>query len=289
MPGMDPEPMPDERAPRWIEYMRLDTLRASGAHRNPKAHDEEALRASITRWGFADSPILDERTERLVAGHGRVEDLGWRFDMGSTPPDGIRVAEDGMWLVPVQRGWASESDVDAEGFLVGHNHVGERGGWDDRELAETLTDIADEDLSALFASSFTEADIDRLIAQFDDTEQRVAPPDRLIERTDDEDDGSGTSRGDDPEHPQWHTVVIRQVNGTTRAAWLAHLDTFNGDEVAAFENLLGTADDVSEEVAAEAAMTRAGLLRVGKGVYIGRDPVSEPDDDEPHTTGSTPA
>ena len=82
--------------------MRLDLLRKSSAPRNPKAHDAEAMRASVTRWGFADAPVLDERTERLVAGHGRIEDLGWRFDMGSNLPDGISVADDGMWEVPVQ-------------------------------------------------------------------------------------------------------------------------------------------------------------------------------------------
>ena len=146
--------------------MPLDVLGRSRAPRNAKAHSEEALRVSITRWGFADSPILDERTGRLVAGHGRIEDLQWRNESGSKAPDGIRVTDDGTWEVPVQRGWASESDADAEGFLLGHNRVGERGGWDERVLAESLTDLNLEDPGILFATAFSEADLDRFIAKF---------------------------------------------------------------------------------------------------------------------------
>ena len=246
--------------PRWIEYMRLDALTRSSARRNAKAHDDDAMHSSISRWGFADGPILDERTGRLVAGHGRIEDLQWRFESGGQLPDGIRRADDGMWEVPVQRGWASTSDADAEGFLIGHNHVGERGGWDKRALADTLSELNEHDPGLLFATAFSEGDLDRFLSQFAEADKPTPAPEPVPvpERDTHRDDEDAPALPDpDPTHPQWHTVVIREVSGTTRAAWLAHVDTFNGDEAAALESLLGAA------------------IRDGAGVYVGSSATDE--------------
>lgn len=263
---------PDEQQqPRWIEYMRLDVLNRSSASRNAKHHDDEAMRVSITRFGFADGPILDERTGRLVAGHGRIEDLQWRYESGSKPPDGIRVADDGMWEVPVQRGWASESDAEAEGFLIGHNHVGERGGWDERALATTLSDLNAEDPGLLFATAFSEGDLDRFLAKFAEPDEGDTTERPERDDDDEDDDEADPPALPDPEHTQWYTVVIREVAGTTRAAWLAHVDTFNGDEAAALENLLGVSITASESIEERGAR----LLREGAGVYVGRDAADE--------------
>src|SRR5688572_25262262 len=98
---------------RRIEYMRLDVL--EGAVMNPKRH--ASLAASFTRFGFADALILDERTGRLVAGHGRRDQLRELHAAGSPAPEGVRTDSEGAWLIPVQRGWSSISDGDAEAFL----------------------------------------------------------------------------------------------------------------------------------------------------------------------------
>ena len=231
--------MTDPQQPRWIEYMPLDEVPA--APRNAKAHDDKAIAASISRFGFADGPILDERTGRLVAGHGRLDDLRWRRDQGKAAPDGVLVDEDGTWRVGVQRGWASRSDEDAEGFLIGHNRSGERGGWDDRILAETLQDLAQFDPGLLEAAGYVDRDVDRLIASFaaDDNDPSWGDGD---DDEDDEDDEEGGGEPD-PDHTQWHTVVIRDVTPTVRASWLAHLSTFNDDENAALANLLDADPD----------------------------------------------
>src|SRR5690242_1392328 len=98
-------------AGRRVEYVRLDELRP--APRNPKTHDSEGINRSISHFGLAELPLLDERTGLLVAGHGRLDELKRIHGNGSaTPPDGLRVDADGMWLVPVIRGWASRSDAD---------------------------------------------------------------------------------------------------------------------------------------------------------------------------------
>jgi len=122
-----------------IVYMPLGEIQF--AEQNPKRHHAD-LGASIGRFGFADAPIMDERTGRLVAGHGRVEQLLAMRKGGEKPPEGID-EEGGHWFVPVQRGWSSRSDAEAAAFLVAHNRIGEAGGWDDKALGELLASLAD--------------------------------------------------------------------------------------------------------------------------------------------------
>lgn len=124
----------------WVEYMFLDEIQP--ARRNPKLHDVDAIAASIDRHGFADPIILDERTQRLVAGHGTVEALAllWSTNPARTP-ENIKIS-DGRWQVPVSRGWASKDDDHAEAFLLTHNQSTMRGGWDTAMLEEMLDDLA---------------------------------------------------------------------------------------------------------------------------------------------------
>lgn len=148
---------------RRVEYLPLHEI--ARAPRNPKRHDQPAIRRSISRYGLAEAPLLDERTGRLVAGHGRLDDLAARHDAGEEPPDGVRVAADGTWLVPVQRGWASRSDDEAHAYLLVSNRAGELGGWDHPELAQLLTDLAAADEELLQVAGWTEdqlADVQRL-------------------------------------------------------------------------------------------------------------------------------
>lgn len=150
---------------RRIEYVRLDEL--ARAERNPKAHDHGTIRASVRRFGYAGSLIIDERTGRLVAGHGRLEALEQlaAADEGVEQlPDGLRRADDGAWLVPVERGWASADDDDAEAFLIAHNHAQEAGGWDRPELGGMLDEMARRRPDALDGTGFTRASVDELLA-----------------------------------------------------------------------------------------------------------------------------
>lgn len=151
--------------PRRIEYMPIDELR--GAEHNPKGHDKPRIANSISRFGFADASILDERTGRLVAGHGRHGDLLARKDQGKEPPEGVVVDDDGRWLMPVQRGWASRSDEDAQAFLVAHNRLTETGGWDEQGLLELLEGINDVDPELLDLTGYTEDDIEALGSSID--------------------------------------------------------------------------------------------------------------------------
>ena len=121
-----------------VEYLSLSSLKP--AKRNPKRHHIETVLASMLRFGYNVPMLLDERTGRLVAGHGRMEALKAAKASGQEPPDRIRV-KDGHWLVPVIRGVAFTDDKEAEAYLLADNQTTIVGGWDDKELKEILASL----------------------------------------------------------------------------------------------------------------------------------------------------
>ncbi len=147
---------PTARATR-LEWMPLGKLQS--ASRNPKQHSSE-IGTSIGRFGYVEPIVLDERTGRIVAGHGRREALMAMRRRGEAPPAGIR-AEGDEWLVPVVRGWSSRSDAEAEAYLLASNKLTEAGGWDNEALAELLKDLDAQD--ALDGVGFTEDEIEALV------------------------------------------------------------------------------------------------------------------------------
>lgn len=132
---------------RRIVAMPLTDL--EGAPVNPKSHHEASIEASITRFGYVEAITLDERTGRLVAGHGRLEDLRRREAAGEPPPDGITAHAKKGWLIPVQRGWASKDDAEAEAYLIASNRTTELGGWDEPGFDEMVARIAEQDRTLL--------------------------------------------------------------------------------------------------------------------------------------------
>jgi len=146
---------------RWTEYMPLDEIRR--AARNPKKHADEDLEASVARFGYADGMIYDERTGRIVGGHGRLDALGALKKKGAPPPDGVEVDGD-RWLIPVQRGWSSKNDADAEAFLVAVNNLVAKGDWNRAELVDMISGWGDD---ALAGTGFERDDVDELIASLE--------------------------------------------------------------------------------------------------------------------------
>jgi len=133
------------------------------ATRNPKDHDLGELVVSLQRFGFVGSLLVDTRTGRLLAGHGRLEALQQLRQKGLRPA-GIELAEDGDWLVPVER-WTSSNDVEAEAFLIAANRIGERGGWNQPMLEQVLADLARGGDAALAGVGFDLADVDDMITK----------------------------------------------------------------------------------------------------------------------------
>lgn len=149
---------------RWLEPMDIDTI--PRATRNAKAHATGAIARSVERFGYVEPMVLDERTGRLVAGHGRLTDLQARRAAGESAPEGVEVADD-RWQAPVLRGWGSRSDAEADAAALALNRVGEAGGWQHDTLAELLAELAvDPDL--LDVTGFDPGDLDNLLAELGD-------------------------------------------------------------------------------------------------------------------------
>lgn len=168
-------------AKRRLELIDLDELVA--AVDNPKKHDLDGIRDLIARVGFVEPPAIDERTGRLIAGHGRLEALKALHSDEEDVPDGI-VARKGRWFVPVMRGWSSENDAEASTYLLGSNRLSIRGGWYDGSLAAIMKDLGDLDPDLVRLAGWS-------------PEQSQAVIDGLLGARDDGDGGDG-DRGQDP-------------------------------------------------------------------------------------------
>lgn len=148
---------------RRLEYVRLDELRQHPRNPEFKDHDAAGIAASVNRHGFVEPPIVDERTDYLLGGHGRLEHLETARGNGEEPPEGIDVADDGMWLVPTILGWSSRSDAEALALMVALNRLPEAGGWKPRGLADLLDEISREPLG-LDGTGYSQDDLDAQLA-----------------------------------------------------------------------------------------------------------------------------
>lgn len=159
-------------AGRSIQYMPAAKL--VPAKLNPKEHDFGAIQTSMDMHGYVEPVVLDERTERLVSGHGRIEVLLALAKKGAAPPDGVKLDAAGAWLVPVVRGWRSEDDAQANAFLLASNRTSELGGWDNAALTEVLEDLAKS--NQMLGSGYDADDLDELLEQLGPP-PAVSPPD----------------------------------------------------------------------------------------------------------------
>ncbi|MGA5822218.1 ParB N-terminal domain-containing protein [Kitasatospora sp. NPDC094028] len=162
---------PPVQAPRWIAYMPLQAL--TPATRNPKLHELPLIKASIREHGFVDPVLVDERTGRSIAGHGRHEALVEMYADGETTPDGVLLDDDGSWLLPVTRGWSSRTDAEADALIIKLNRITAQADWDRRMLAGMLEDLVTTDASLFDSLAYTDDEMETLL--------RAAPAEALGE------------------------------------------------------------------------------------------------------------
>ncbi|MGA5451882.1 hypothetical protein ACPCVO_35135 [Streptomyces umbrinus] len=153
------------RPPRYIAYVPLTDLKP--APRNPKRHELELIIASIDMHGLVEIPVVDERTQHTLHGHGRREALIAMQSRGMRVPSGIVIDEDGGWLVPILRGWPSKNDADAEALAIKLNRLPGEGGWDPRELAKVLEDLATNEAELFDSLAIPHDEIDKMLGQVD--------------------------------------------------------------------------------------------------------------------------
>jgi hypothetical protein len=143
-----------------IVYMVADQLQL--APRNPKEHDLTSIMQSLQRFGFVAPCVLNEATQRIVVGHGRVRAVLQLRDQGCEPPTRVRVDEEGRWLVPVLAGVSFATPGEAEAYLVADNRLTELGGWDQAGLFRVLDELAELGPQALEGTGYDPDDLDTM-------------------------------------------------------------------------------------------------------------------------------
>jgi ParB-like nuclease domain len=147
--------------------------------KNPKAHDIPSLRKAIRRFGFNAPLLIDEKSGKLVAGHGRLEALQAMAKDGESPPARIMTSDDG-WMVPVVLGVSFKNEKEAQAYLLADNRMTELGGWNDEELARMLKEIQEDGDAALEGVGWTNDQvIDMLRSGYDVATMGPKPADQF--------------------------------------------------------------------------------------------------------------
>lgn len=169
-----------------IEYEPLDELLKLRDDGNPKKHSDEVIDESLARFGFVQPLLVDDASNVVGAGHGRLGRLeAWRVG-GKEPPARIDV-RDGRWFVPVVRGVSFKNATERRRYAVVDNRAVELGGWDDALLGEWLKDFGGD----LAGTGFDGDDLGKLLNATDTARGGKADPDAVPT-----DPQTRTSRGD---------------------------------------------------------------------------------------------
>lgn len=146
----------------YIEYLPLEDLEKWP--RNPKEHDLGEIHQSFKRFGYVNPIIINEKSGRMVVGHGRVDTLIQKQSLGEPPPKRIR--KNGKdWLVPVIRGIGFDDEMEAEAYGIADNRTSEVGGWNEGLLPDVLKDLAEG--PGLEGIGFDGDDLDKMLEKME--------------------------------------------------------------------------------------------------------------------------
>lgn len=133
-------------------YVLLSEVVEADSNVRDHSDGDPHLVGSIGRLGFLDPILRDDRTGKLIDGHGRLYRLrDLETAGGGEPPEQVQVTAKG-WKIPLLTGWASRDDAEAEAAAIALQP--KDGRYDNRALYEVLH--RQPDLTGL---GFGEADI----------------------------------------------------------------------------------------------------------------------------------
>jgi hypothetical protein len=161
-----------------VELVPLETATAMAHQKNPKEHDVPALVASYRRFGFVAPPTIDEKTQVMVAGHGRCQALAQMKAAGEPAPAGIKVdPNDGGWSVPILRGIVFENDRERDAYVIADNQHTINGGWNIDQLSSLLAEIRIDGVDGfgLDGLGFDAVELGGLLSRFNEPEPKVDP------------------------------------------------------------------------------------------------------------------
>jgi DNA modification methylase len=153
--------MPPERDHKLVvEHLSVSSLRLDP--QNPRHHNARQIgqiARSIESFGF-NVPVLVDRDNKILAGHGRVQALQ---QLGRADVPAIRLQH----LTPAQ----------ARAFNIADNRLTETASWDDRLLGEVLAELSALDLDfSIEATGFSMAEIDLRIEGLSESPPGTADP-----------------------------------------------------------------------------------------------------------------
>lgn len=137
----------------------LPDLVTMGYPGNPKDHDIGAIVTSLQTFGFIDPVIVNQTTNHILSGHGRVHAL---VEMGERP-EGIDAVGD-VWLVPAHLVEVPEEQEGAA--VIALNRTVELGGWDELALTKMLAEIAMQSDELLQATGYDAEELDAMLAGY---------------------------------------------------------------------------------------------------------------------------
>jgi DNA modification methylase len=137
-----------------VIYLPIDSLVPDP--NNPRKHSREqvaAIARSLEAFGF-NAPILLDKNNRIIAGHGRFE--------------AAKIL--GLTEVPVIR-LEHLSEQQAKAYMLADNKLTDRSSWDDRKLATVLKELTDIALDfEIESTGFGTTEIDLAIQSLDPPE-----------------------------------------------------------------------------------------------------------------------
>lgn len=139
--------MNDDLMSTALEHMRPESLRPHG--NNARTHSKRQIKqiaASIKRFGFTN-PILVDDSQRIIAGHGRVEAAKLL----------------GLETVPVRR-LSGMTDTKVRAYVIADNRLAEKAGWDRKLLAIELQTLVDLEFE-LELTGFEAAELDLILGE----------------------------------------------------------------------------------------------------------------------------
>jgi ParB-like chromosome segregation protein Spo0J len=112
---------------------------------NPRLGDADTVRESIRTHGFYGAVVVQESSRRIIAGHNRRR----------------QARAVGEETVPVL--WLDVDDDTARRIMLVDNRSNDKADYDDRQLADLLTELAGLD-GGLIGTGFTDEDMADLLA-----------------------------------------------------------------------------------------------------------------------------
>lgn len=141
-------------------YKYIDIYEVQQADRNAKDHDIGTLTESMIRFGYTQPILIDKKTKKLLAGHGRIQALKTLKEGKYDAPKRIFV-DDNKWFVPCHE-IDMENEGEAEAYLIADNRLTELGGWNDELLLESLHSIL-QDTGSLDGTGWDLEDMDDIL------------------------------------------------------------------------------------------------------------------------------